>query len=505
MEEIVVSNEKKIDERKEKILAWFKDPQNLTLLAILFFAFAIRLYYSIITQNQTLWWDEAEYMSTAKHWAFNVPYDVNEQRPPLFQFLASLLLILGFSENSLKFLLVVLPSVFLVFSIYLLGKELFNKKIGLIAALFSSVMWSFLFWTSRFQPDFFSMSFQVLALVFFWKLFKTDSKKDAIYAGIFTALGFYFKVSALLVPISILGYALIRDKFKIISKKNYWMALLSFLITLIPFFIYQYLLFGSPIAFAPSYALPEYRAGRSLGWMALDFFLSFLKWPTFGLFLLGLGSFLIIYLISFDVHIKSNKNNPELLAFLVLLISACYHIFFTKGVIEDRWIFLIVPFLFFFSAKGLFIVSDYLKKINKYIGVIFILIILGFFIYGHIQHNNALTLYKLDSYSPVKDSSLWIKENLPENGSFLTISYTQAIAYSERKVITYSQMNEISLNRTIEESHPKYIVVSVFEKHPDWINSWLETNKYRLEPVKIYYLDQNRQQAGLVVYEIKYN
>jgi len=64
-----------MENRTERIKLWLKDPYNLTLVIIIVLAFAIRLYYFFITKNQPLWWDEAEYMATAKHWAFNVSYN----------------------------------------------------------------------------------------------------------------------------------------------------------------------------------------------------------------------------------------------------------------------------------------------------------------------------------------------------------------------------------------------------------------------------------------------
>src|SRR3989344_9246841 len=182
--------------RAERVKRWLKNPYNLGITFVLLIAFVVRLYFLMQLGEQPLWWDEAEYMATSKHWAFDVPYDLNPQRPPLFQLMGALLLGIGFSELMLKFFLVVLPSVFLIYTIYWFGKETFGEKIGLIAAAASTFVWTYLFWSLRFQPDFWSMSFQMISLIFFWKMFKggTDEKKWAVYAGIFAALGFYFKI-----------------------------------------------------------------------------------------------------------------------------------------------------------------------------------------------------------------------------------------------------------------------------------------------------------------------
>src|SRR3989338_6379885 len=130
---------------KEAVKNWLKNKYNLSLILVMLVAFLVRLYFFAQADNQPLWWDEAEYMATAKHWAFGVPYEVNAQRPPLFQLLAVPLLKIGLTETALKFLLVLIPSLLVVLITYLLGKEMFNKKIALIAAFTSSFIWSFLF------------------------------------------------------------------------------------------------------------------------------------------------------------------------------------------------------------------------------------------------------------------------------------------------------------------------------------------------------------------------
>src|SRR3989344_2723814 len=284
--------EKKVQERKEAVKNWLKNPQNLILVGILVFVFAVNLYYFLQTTNQTLWWDEAEYMSTVKHWAIGVPYEVNFQRPPLFQLLGAIFFKIGFSELALKFLLVFLPNIILTYLIYLLGREMYSKRVGLFIAFASSLVWSLLFWASRFQPDYFSLCFQVLGVIYLWKVKTSGNSKDAVLAGLFIALGFYFKISALLIPISFFIYVLICERQKIFMNKKYWIAGISFIITLIPFFIWQYVSFGSPIAFAPSYASAESRAGRELGWMALQYYYQFPKPILFILFSLGVIMFL---------------------------------------------------------------------------------------------------------------------------------------------------------------------------------------------------------------------
>lgn len=505
---------------QERVKNWLKNKYNLGLVGVLFVAFLLRLYFFVAAYDQPLWWDEAEYMATAKHWAFGVPYDVNVQRPPLFQLLAAGLLKIGLAETASKFLLVLVPSVVVILIIYLLGKEMFSKKVALIAAFTSAFIWSFLFWSIRFQPDFFSLSFQLLSILFFWKLFKENKRSYALYAGLFAALGFYFKISALLVPLSIVIFVVYKDGISFMKNKGYWIALLSFIVALIPFSLWQYIIFGNPVAFAPSYiGGTGIGQGWEWGWMVLQFFYQFPKVPFFILFLLGAVLALFNLLVSFDLVLKHKEKrlDPHLFSLILLVVIALFYIFYIRGTIEDRWVFLIIPFIMYFAASGLVYLMEKAAKYHKQASIVILILFLALFVYYQMQHTNSLIEAKKTSYLQVKESSLWLKENSHPDDKILSNSYTQATAYSEREIIPYPALvkdenssyayvpsTKDMMDRLLEEKKPRYLVVSVFERHPDWTQAWMNENIHRLQLVKAYFADQQQQQALLVIYEIKY-
>ncbi len=102
----------------------------------------LSLLLSLVNLNQSLWWDEAinvVYAKSSEFWWFVTKYPVGDFHPPgWFALLWVWGHIFGFSEISVR-----LPSVILgtatVWLTYLLGKELFNKKIGLLAALLMAI------------------------------------------------------------------------------------------------------------------------------------------------------------------------------------------------------------------------------------------------------------------------------------------------------------------------------------------------------------------------------
>ncbi|MFA6023176.1 MAG: glycosyltransferase family 39 protein [Candidatus Pacearchaeota archaeon] len=496
---------KKPVKNDDKLVKFFKE--NYIIISILIFAFIVAFYYFNITKTQPLWWDEAEYLSTAKHWAFGVPYNLNPQRPPLFQFLSALSFIVGFGEQFIKIFLVLFPYLFLIFAVYLLGKEMYNKNIGYIAAFLTSVSWTLLFWSQRVQPDFFSMSFQVLSILFMWKFWKSSDEsknksKLVIFAGIFAALGFLFKISGLLVPILFIVFIFVKDRFSALKNKYYYYFAAAFIATLIPDFIWSYFTFGDPLAIFHSGYSVAIGTATPFAWNTINFFYLLTENILFILFLFG-TVLALQFLLYFDVIIKDRKKafDPNIFSILSLIIITSFYIFYTRA-IEDRWVFLWLPFIFFFIGNALLFIHKSLKKYNKNIAIIVVLILLLIGGYVQLTQANASIEGKKDSYIQIKDASLWIKQHLAKNESSMSISYTQTTYYSEHLTLSYSLLNETQFNQFVLDKKPKYILISVIEpNHPEWIYTWAPANPNKLIPVQVYFLDSAKTQPVAVIYQ----
>lgn len=501
--------EEALEKRKGKLAAWLKKPENLILLAIIILGLGLRTYYVTLTADQPLWWDEAEYGATAKHWALGVPFDLVQQRPPLFQFLWAVLINLSLSDSTIKFLLVAIPSTVLICIVYYLGKEMYNKKIGLIAAFLTSLSWSYVFWTARFQPDFFSLCFQILSVLFMWKYWRGDKKpaKNAILAGMFSALGFYFKISALLVPLSFFFFAIIRDKHRLFLKKEYYYAGLAFLITLIPYFLWSLIAFGDPVSFRVGYSNDVIR-NSPFGWNNLNFYYFMTDNVLFWIFIIG---FIISlrFLLYLDILLKGKdqKPLPHLYSVILLATVSAFYIFYMRGT-DDRWVFLWMPFIFFICGEGMTLVVDKFLKNYKYVGTAVIIVLLGTVAYMEYQHFDDLIKLKKDSYGPVRLAGLWLKENTHKEDPISTVSYVQIIYYSEGNVTNYSPYkNATSFSKYLEDTKTKYLVFSIFEPitfSPEftWMPEYIANNTNRFVPVRAYFSDEAQKNAVLIIYKV---
>ena len=141
--------EKKYGDKKEKFEAWLQDKYNLGLLGIILLSIVFRLYYFFITKNQAHWWDTLAYGGLAKQmisgmWSYS-EFLSHEAiiRPPLLPFVWSLLLRINIPDVGTIFLLEIIPSVLSVFFIFLIAKELYNKKVALISSFILTPLYFF--------------------------------------------------------------------------------------------------------------------------------------------------------------------------------------------------------------------------------------------------------------------------------------------------------------------------------------------------------------------------
>jgi len=490
---------------RNKIESFLRNKYNLLFLGIILLAFMIRLYYFIYTYNQPLWWDEAEYMSMAKNILYGIPYDFNPQRPILFPLLISLFLWMG--EGVVKFFIGFLPSLGSVIVTYLLGKELYNKKIGLIASFIMAVFWVLLFNGTRIHADGIALFFSLLGIYFFWKGYVSGkSLKLTGFGFIFMALGFMIKVNAILAPLIILFFLIITEKLDFLKEKILWKSVIWFFIPLIPYFIYNYFKFGKIFSFIAGYVDTKSlsaKFGSSLNFGILKFTYIFTENLFFILFLIGLLFILFNLILGFDlIHKKKDlKLKADMLSILSLIVVMGYFIFIERWNAEPRWLILMAPFMFFIIGRGITEITEFIK-INK--KIIFFIIVIVLFIgsYYQLNYTNNLIKNKRSSYEPVKLSGLWIKENSNEEDIVMSKSVPQTTYYSERE--TYGVVSQKDrLKNQIKELKPKYIIISIFEIHPPELLQTIDEIKDHLQIVNAYFMDAEGKQPVLIVYGFK--
>jgi 4-amino-4-deoxy-L-arabinose transferase-like glycosyltransferase len=181
------------------------------LLVILILAGFFRLW-QLSSIPPGLYPDEAingnDALKTLENNQFKVFYPENNGREGLFIWLIAFSFkLFGPSAWSLRLTSAIL-GILTVLGLYLLAKELFNRKIGLLAAFFLAVS----FWHVNFSRIGFRAILvpflMTFSFYFLFKAFRKNSLVDFIWSGIFFGFGFYtyiaFRTAVLLLVLAIL-------------------------------------------------------------------------------------------------------------------------------------------------------------------------------------------------------------------------------------------------------------------------------------------------------------
>jgi hypothetical protein len=191
---------------------WFKS--NCWLIGILIFAAALRFYHA---DFQSLWLDEVLSMNDANpKLTFRQFYDSVlfwESFPHLyFLLLKFALAIFGYTSLVARILSAII-GIFGVYAMYLLGRELYSKRAGLIAAGLTAVNIFHLSHSQEVRSYGMLFLFTVLAFYRLAVLIRKPSYKNAIFFGIFSGLtinAHFFGFTALFAQYLLLLFFLIK-------------------------------------------------------------------------------------------------------------------------------------------------------------------------------------------------------------------------------------------------------------------------------------------------------
>jgi len=497
----------------EKFIKWLKDPYNL-ILFILLIAFVIfRFYFFFSTVNQPLWWDEAYYMNNARTWLGQIQWEVDAKRPILFPLILTFFSLLGFKSEILPRLFVLFCSIATVPLIFGVGKLLFNKRVALVSALVMAVFWSFSFFSYRILVDV-PLTFLWLATIYFFfnSYFKNKSYKHFILAGILLGLSFLMKFSSIILVALISIYLLTTEKSKIfVNKKIIIFYLFSFL-TVLPFFMWQYLAYGNPLAFffGASGGERSHTFIQALFDQAIFSFKA--MHPIFYIFL-GIGFLITLantLLLSNKIHQKNSMANKSYFVILWVFLALLFFGWFDYGsYIEERYFFIFYPALFILVGEGVLFVYEKIKNYNKQIVSIGIIILICIGAYQNIAHTNQIIQVKKESFLPLKQAGLYLKNNTnPEDLILLVEEPAEIVYYSERNYYHLSKESPEELIEIIKERNPKYLIFSFYYSlnDPKKVNlaNFIFINKKIFIPVESFgpYIDKKRTLPIVVIFKI---
>lgn len=486
-----------LEKRKQKIKDFLNE--HFLIIALMTLVSIIYLYYFFKLGNQPTWWDEGDYLAIAKVWAINMPtpewwQHFTNLRPLFIPLLWAGLMKIGFGELGLRFFTELLPALATIFLTYYLGKELFNKKIGLIAMSIISFNWVLMFYTFRLLTDLPSVFFGVSALTLFWVGYEKRKNKWGLWLAVIAGvLSFLCRYPSALILISIAIYLFITRRFNLLKDKNMYIAGIIGLLMLSPMFMFYYSTQGSIFP-----ALSHYHGSDSLstnsaiGWNTVTEHLPiFLTKIPLILFLIGLIVSMQFFLyLDLILKKKQKQGKNYLFLFIISIIAPLYFVFGIKFV-DARYYITFSPQIFICVALGINFLAEKIKPFlpdKKYLNLIIIFFCI-FLMYNQFVHANNFITSRFGSYGEVQEAGLWLKENTPVDAKIITASIVQNQYYSERDsydFYTDTGHNETEFNEFVKELKPDYLIIHGYEPTftPKWAYDYPQRNN--LTPVVVF-------------------
>ena len=499
------ASEKKAEERKERIKSWLKEPLNLTLVIILVFAIAIRLYYFFITSNQALWWDEAAYGSIAKtlvNPAFSASPILDREfiiRPLFLPFLWSIFLRLNLSEAVTRFFLILIPSILSVFFTYLIIKEATSRRTALISSFIISALWIHLFYSMRLLTEIPALFFSLVSVYFFVKAYKQDfAFKPFLLSILFLSFSVMMRFPFGLVGFAYILFVIFTARFSILKKKSFWLGGILGLIPLFLFFVYNTIHTGF---FFP--ALKDVsstsQAAAPYAFYTLGFIPHYFKTAFFILFLLGILLCLTELVLGFGKIRKNKRLESHLFMLVLMLVTLAFFIFIIRAA-EDRYLFVSLISFIYLASISIDYLYGIVKKYNRIIAVVLLILVLGIGFYQQFVFGDAMIKSKKESYSQMKEAFLWIKDNSsPDDTVMSSFGELYTIYYAERNALSIPQ-NETEFETYIAVKKPRLLVVHAFNQHPPYVYQYPQQHQLLMTTEKAWFFDAEQKQPAVIIY-----
>lgn len=328
-----------------QIFKWIRD--NYFLVIILVFSLLVRLYYS---GYDAVWWDSAVYVGMAKYiFSFGNSGFWEISRPLVTPMILGFFWKLGANPYVTGRVLDVFFSLGCVFLTYLIGKEIFSKRVGLFSAFLLSFTPTFFNNGNYLLTGISSTFFSLLGMYFF-------IRKRYFLTGLFCGIGFMTRFIQLFVFIAIAIFSLFQRKDFL--KRNLMISS-GFLIPVVPYLIFNIILYSNPVF---TFLHQAYMT-KNVGFFHEPF--------TFYLVNMLRENLLVVFIFLAPFYYIKSKDNRKHILFLIFLIFAIFY--FMLSTKEMRFLITLMPYLFIFVSLGLFFIVDRFNKKFRISALVFLL------------------------------------------------------------------------------------------------------------------------------------
>jgi mannosyltransferase len=337
--------------------------ENLLLLLILIAAFILRIYR---LDHESLWLDETHSMMQSdpfiSSWQQMFQYLGYDQHPPLFYILERCFLTIFKSGNDPEFIGRILPAIFGVLSVwavYLLGREILNGTLGLIAAAITCVNYFNLWYSQEIRDYILVFLTTTLSYVYFIRLIRSRRSRDLWLYTLFAAMTTYSHYYGIFIVVSqffLAAILVVVDKDRKTYLKDFAISGVIIMLLYLPW-VPQLMKMGAMKSFWTPPVPGDFFVDYFKGYFGFD---NHLLIPV----ILVLLSFVLIkVVISRRKKWADFWNNPAIICFL-LLSSAVLFVFVLPyirsrvnfSMLFPRYTIVVLPLLMVSIAYGVMLI-----------------------------------------------------------------------------------------------------------------------------------------------------
>ena len=294
-----------------------------------------------------------------------------------------------------------------VWMLYLTAKKLFNKEVGLFAAVFLTFNFRHVLGSHFGLPDVHSSFFAMLTLFASVLLFEKNTRKRYIFAGIAAGLTFSLKYQ----PFAFFPFLLVHIIWAF-RKKSIWYLFHPNMILSGLCIIATFLIINPYYVFHIGEAMYQ----NSRDYLRYQMGIAYLRvYPYFYLFHWGIGRLPFLAIVGGIITMLFTNPKKFILPFSFAFIFMFSMTFYSNGGIYPRNFTTVMPFLMIFSGYFMYIVHAILKKfLKKGVSLIIIIILLIVINFSAAKDSFVLSFEYSKPWTFVPLSQ-WLDENLPKS------------------------------------------------------------------------------------------
>ena len=372
---------------------------------------------------------------------------------------------------------------FIVLMVYCWGKYLFNKKIGFVAAFFSSINPYFLTDSTYLGPDTTYIFSLLLASFLIIKGINDDNKKFWALGGSLVGISYLMRYEAALFMVTVFLYFIIRRNKFVFKEKGLWLSILFFLFIVSPWLIRTYIIFDDPLFSTQRMtltlfewedfyrlSLPPFES--HLSYMGLRMRLIALR-HTVEAFVVQLST-LGFFFFGIGVYLSSSKKEIWFFYIRTILGLVITSLSFPASTVQGHafptsfidclpvFIILMVVGLFEFADKfrnipfpanrpnllKIFVLIGFLSLVTAHTIIIF----RGGDFYGRVRSSISTK----EAYGTLGE---WIQENTPKESIIMTRNPWELNYYSRRRAIMIPNEDFQTILEIVKKYHVDYLEI----------------------------------------------